>query len=149
MVRLNGECPVKYGIRLNSESKYLDLKKQLYELCGIKSERLLLAEVAYCQIRSLLRDDDRVNPSTATELYAYELPDVDHVEMDEDTIEKGLFFFRLAFVPLLKILRRKNLSSFYKVSKSDLALFSENFYIRWLNIQCILSGSGSVKVNVN
>ncbi|XP_018565793.1 ubiquitin carboxyl-terminal hydrolase 32 isoform X2 [Anoplophora glabripennis] len=79
VVRLNGDCPVKYGVRLNSEARYLELKVQLYELCGVKPDRLLLAEVAYCQIRVLLPDESRVNSSTVTELYAYELPDVDDV----------------------------------------------------------------------
>lgn len=91
VVRLSGECPVKYGVRLNSEAKYLELKEQLYELCGIKHDRLLLAEVAYCQIHALLSDEARVNHGTATELYAYELPDVsDNVETDEGENETGL-----------------------------------------------------------
>lgn len=75
VVRLNGECPVKYGLRLNSEAKYFELKEQLYDLCGIKPSQLLLAEVAYCQIRTLLADEARINPATATELYAYEIPE--------------------------------------------------------------------------
>lgn len=91
MVRLNGDCPVKYGVRLNSEARYLELKEQLSELCGIRPDRLLLAEVAYCQIRDPLPDEIRVNSGTATELYAYELPDVSDVqETDEGENQTGL-----------------------------------------------------------
>ncbi|KYB26971.1 ubiquitin carboxyl-terminal hydrolase 32 isoform X2 [Tribolium castaneum] len=82
VVRLNGETPIKYGLRLNSEAKYIELKQQLERLCNIKTERLLLAELAYSQIRQVLNDDVRINPGTATELYAYELPE-DHQETEE------------------------------------------------------------------
>lgn len=78
---MNGSTPIKYGLRLNSEAKYLELKEQLYKLCGITSDRLLLAEVAYSQIRLILSDDVRINPNTATELYAYELPEI---KLEED-----------------------------------------------------------------
>ncbi|XP_019769567.1 ubiquitin carboxyl-terminal hydrolase 32-like isoform X1 [Dendroctonus ponderosae] len=74
VVRLNGHSPIKYGLRLNSEAKYGDLKEQLSQLCEVEDHRLLLAEVACCQIRSLLPDENRINPNTALELYAYELP---------------------------------------------------------------------------
>lgn len=75
VVRLNGETPIKYGLRLNSEAKYIELKEQLSRLCNIKTDRLLLAELAYSQMRQILSDEARVNPGTATELHAYELPD--------------------------------------------------------------------------
>ncbi|RZC35813.1 ubiquitin carboxyl-terminal hydrolase 32, partial [Asbolus verrucosus] len=74
VVRLNGETPIKYGLRLNSEAKYFELKQQLYHLCNIKTDRLLLAEIAYSQIRQILNDDSRINPGTAIELHAYEIP---------------------------------------------------------------------------
>lgn len=79
-------------MRLNSEAKYVELKEQLYHLCGIKPDRILLAEVAASQIKSLLADDAKINPATATELYAYELPGANVVvptaEIENET---GLF----------------------------------------------------------
>lgn len=51
VVRLNGEIPTKYGLRLYSEAKYGELKKQLSYLCGVEDQRLLLAEVAFNQVR--------------------------------------------------------------------------------------------------
>lgn len=74
VVRLDGNTPVKYGLRLNSEAKYIELKQQLSKLCHINVDRLLLAEVAYCQILKILTDSARIDASTATELYGYELP---------------------------------------------------------------------------
>ncbi|XP_074026841.1 ubiquitin specific protease 32 isoform X2 [Leptinotarsa decemlineata] len=85
VLRLNGECPVKYGMRLNSEARYIDLKAQLYEISGIKEERWLLAEVASCQIRNTLVDEAKINPNTATELYAYELPDTNEINPKTET----------------------------------------------------------------
>ncbi|CAH1110200.1 unnamed protein product [Psylliodes chrysocephalus] len=75
VVRLNGECPNKYGMRLQSEAKYIELKEQLYTICGIKPERLLVAEIASSQISNIPSDEAKINPTTAMELYAYELPE--------------------------------------------------------------------------
>lgn len=84
---MNGTTPIKYGLRLNSEAKYIELKEHLFKLCNIAPERLLLAEVAYSQIRQILIDDSRINPNTATELLAYELPEVKQIE--DETTENG------------------------------------------------------------
>ncbi|KAK9874217.1 hypothetical protein WA026_002571 [Henosepilachna vigintioctopunctata] len=74
VIRLSGETPIKYGLRLNSEAKYMELKEQLADLCDIDPERLLLAEVAYSQIKQILSEETKINHLTATEIYAYELP---------------------------------------------------------------------------
>ncbi|ERL90606.1 hypothetical protein D910_07953, partial [Dendroctonus ponderosae] len=76
VVRLNGHSPIKYGLRLNSEAKYGDLKEQLSQLCEVEDHRLLLAEVACCQIRSLLPDENRINPNTALEFPLARSPEV-------------------------------------------------------------------------
>lgn len=73
MVKLDGTVPVRYGVRLNSEARYAELKDRLHRLCGVLPQRLLLAEVADSQIRQVLADTRRVNASTALELLAYEL----------------------------------------------------------------------------
>lgn len=74
VIRLNGDTPIKYGLRLNSEAKYAELKDHLEKLCNIPASRLLLAEVASSQIRQVLHDDVRINVNSATEIFAYELP---------------------------------------------------------------------------
>lgn len=90
VIRLNGEVPAKYGLRLNSEAKYFELKQQLQSLCGIPPERLLLAEVACSQIKQFLGDEQRIMSGSATELYAYELPKCnreDSTKFEEETGE--------------------------------------------------------------
>lgn len=86
VLRLSGDAPVKYGLRLNSEARYAELKDNLERLCDIPASRLLLAEVASSQIRQVLADELRINMNSATEIYAYELPAVGghevHVEED-------------------------------------------------------------------
>uniref|UniRef100_A0A182PRW5 ubiquitinyl hydrolase 1 n=1 Tax=Anopheles epiroticus TaxID=199890 RepID=A0A182PRW5_9DIPT len=93
---LDGSVPVKYGLRLNSEMKYWDLKKHLSELCGLESEQMLICELSNSQIRLILPNEHRIKPSTACELYAYELPKIDSVLRSRAgselaiNIEKGL-----------------------------------------------------------
>lgn len=92
VVRLNGECPNKYGMRLQSEAKYIELKEQLYTICGIKPERLLVAEIASSQISNIPSDEAKINPTTAMELYAYELPEtIKVIPKAEIDIEPGKY----------------------------------------------------------
>lgn len=101
MIRLNGQVPVKYGLRLNSEAKYSELKDNLEILCDIPSGRLFLAEVAYSQIKQVLSNDNRINPATATEIYAYELPDtkiISTVKCEDEDPGNLVFAFRNFFI---------------------------------------------------
>ncbi|XP_039429605.1 ubiquitin carboxyl-terminal hydrolase 32 isoform X3 [Culex pipiens pallens] len=77
---LDGSVPVKYGLRLNSEQKYWDLKKALGEMCGLEPELLLICELSNSQIRCILPNEQKIKPSTAcSPLYVYELPKFDNV----------------------------------------------------------------------
>ncbi|XP_055612922.1 ubiquitin carboxyl-terminal hydrolase 32 [Uranotaenia lowii] len=94
---LDGSVPIKYGLRLNSELKYWDLKKQLSDLCQLDPELMLICELSNSQIRCILPNDQKVKPSTAAELYVYELPQSDNVLVRSRAgselainIEKGL-----------------------------------------------------------
>ena len=53
VIKLDGSTPVRYGLRLNMDEKYTGLKKQLSELCSLKSEQILLAEVHTSNIKVL------------------------------------------------------------------------------------------------
>lgn len=53
VIKLDGSTPVRYGLRLNMDEKYTGLKKQLSELCGLKPEQILLAEVHNSNIKVL------------------------------------------------------------------------------------------------
>ncbi|KRT78925.1 Peptidase, partial [Oryctes borbonicus] len=103
VIRLNGDVPIKYGLRLNSEAKYYELKQQLQNLCNIPPERLSLAEVASSQIKQFLGDDNKIISGSATELYAYELPKCnrqDSLKFEEETdLEQALVQTPLARSP--------------------------------------------------
>lgn len=51
MIKLEGSTPVRYGLRLNMDEKYMGLKKQLSELCSLKPEQILLTEVHTSNIK--------------------------------------------------------------------------------------------------
>ena len=51
VIKLDGSTPVRFGLRLNMDEKYTGLKKQLSELCTLKPEQILLAEVHTSNIK--------------------------------------------------------------------------------------------------
>lgn len=66
MIKLEGSTPVRYGLRLNMDEKYMGLKKQLSELCSLKPEQILLTEVHTSNIKVQHRHHSR--PSTPSNL---------------------------------------------------------------------------------
>lgn len=66
--------PTKYGLRLNSESRYADLKKELSALCHLDPGLMLVCELLNSQIRCALLDGQKLKVSSATDLYVYEMP---------------------------------------------------------------------------
>ena len=51
VIKLDGSVPVKYGLRLNSEGRYCDVKQQLHILTGIPPHQIMLSELANAQIK--------------------------------------------------------------------------------------------------
>lgn len=97
VIFLNGSVPIKYGLRLNSESRYWDLKKHLSILSNLEPEKMLVCELANAQIKCVLPNDLKIKPSTAFELTCYEVPTLEEIQRArEDTadiatnIEQGL-----------------------------------------------------------
>ncbi|XP_037292754.1 ubiquitin carboxyl-terminal hydrolase 32 isoform X2 [Manduca sexta] len=83
VILLDGSVPVKYGVRVNSEGTYLDLKKKLSELCGLPPESMLIAELNGAQLGRVLEDDAKLG--AARDLLAYELPpDPDAHDSDDE-----------------------------------------------------------------
>lgn len=64
VIKLDGSTPVRYGLRLNMDEKYTGLKKQLSELCSLKPEQILLAEVHTSNIK-VLRTDPPITPQAS------------------------------------------------------------------------------------
>ncbi|XP_038217360.1 ubiquitin carboxyl-terminal hydrolase 32-like [Zerene cesonia] len=74
VILLDGSVPVKYGLRVNSEGTYYDLKKSLSELCGLSPDAMLLALVSDSRVSALLQDGAKVAAATACDLLAYQVP---------------------------------------------------------------------------
>jgi len=92
VVKLDGSVPVKYGMRLNMDSKYSAVKEHLSQLTGLPACKLTLAEVASAQLKVnysiseigviyillllqiSISDADKIKAQYASPLYAYELP---------------------------------------------------------------------------
>ncbi|NWU88909.1 UBP32 hydrolase, partial [Upupa epops] len=74
VIKLDGTTPIRYGLRLNMDEKYTGLKKQLSELCGLKPEQILLAEVHSSNIKNFPQDNQKVRLSVSGFLCAFEIP---------------------------------------------------------------------------
>ncbi|XP_044285771.1 ubiquitin carboxyl-terminal hydrolase 32 isoform X2 [Varanus komodoensis] len=74
VMKLDGSTPVRYGLRLNMDEKYTGLKKHLSDLCGLKPEQILLAEVHSSNIKNFPQDNQKVRHSTSASLCAFEIP---------------------------------------------------------------------------
>ncbi|XP_056905992.1 ubiquitin carboxyl-terminal hydrolase 32 isoform X2 [Takifugu flavidus] len=74
VIKLEGSTPVRYGLRLNMDEKYMGLKKQLSELCSLKPEQILLAEVHTSNIKNFPLDNQKVRVSANGCLCAFEIP---------------------------------------------------------------------------
>ncbi|XP_042222314.1 ubiquitin carboxyl-terminal hydrolase 32-like isoform X6 [Homarus americanus] len=74
VVKLDGSVPVKYGLRLNSDSRYYDVKQHLHILTSIPPHQIMLSELANAQIKYIPMDEGRVRTVSGNALFAYELP---------------------------------------------------------------------------
>uniref|UniRef100_A0A3B4B8A3 ubiquitinyl hydrolase 1 n=1 Tax=Periophthalmus magnuspinnatus TaxID=409849 RepID=A0A3B4B8A3_9GOBI len=74
VIKLDGSTPVRFGLRLNMDEKYTGLKKQLSELCSLKPEQILLAEVHSSNIKNFPLDNQKVRMSVNGFLCAFEIP---------------------------------------------------------------------------
>lgn len=97
VTKLDGSCPIKYGLRLNSESKYWDLKNHLAPLCNLDPHSILICHIDSAQIKCVFSNGQKINPISSLALYVYELPkSFDSPEKSRNSsaelgsIEKGL-----------------------------------------------------------
>ncbi|XP_062872717.1 ubiquitin carboxyl-terminal hydrolase 32 [Trichomycterus rosablanca] len=74
VIKLDGSTPVRFGLRLNMDEKYTGLKKQLSELCSLKPDQILLAEVHSSNIKNFPQDNQKVRLSVNGFLCAFEIP---------------------------------------------------------------------------
>ncbi|XP_071030491.1 ubiquitin carboxyl-terminal hydrolase 32-like [Oncorhynchus clarkii lewisi] len=74
VTKLDGSCPVRYGLRLNADEKYTALKRLLSELCCLNPEQILLAEVHASNIKNFPLDNQKVRRAVSGFLCAFEIP---------------------------------------------------------------------------
>ncbi|XP_041972370.1 ubiquitin carboxyl-terminal hydrolase 32 isoform X2 [Aricia agestis] len=89
VIRLDGSVPIKYGVRVDSEGTYLDLKIKLSKLCGLPPESMVLVLLSGALVGRILDDRAKVAPATACDLYAYEVPPTDtpHLTFQDEAEE--------------------------------------------------------------
>ncbi|KAJ0172880.1 hypothetical protein K1T71_011056 [Dendrolimus kikuchii] len=85
---LDGSVPIKYGVRVNSEGTYADLKKKLSELCGLPPESMLIVELSGATIGRVMEDGAKIAAASAGELYAYETPSDDPAQDSDSECEE-------------------------------------------------------------
>jgi len=51
VIRQDGSVPIKYGLTLDMEAKYSELKPSLSQLCKIPPQNLLLVDIVQAQFR--------------------------------------------------------------------------------------------------
>ncbi|KAH8268808.1 hypothetical protein KR018_007576 [Drosophila ironensis] len=95
VILLDGSVPIKYGLRLNSECKYTDLKHKLATLCNLQPSLMLVCELWNSQIRQVLADEEKLRTQSAKDLYIYQLPEQSSVRTRSNSvlsmhIEQGL-----------------------------------------------------------
>lgn len=74
VVQLEGKTPKKYGLLLNNDDRYKDVKRELSKYCGLVCSKLLLVEIFGASVKSLPSDVQKIRTALAGILYAYEIP---------------------------------------------------------------------------
>ncbi|XP_030372424.1 ubiquitin carboxyl-terminal hydrolase 32 isoform X2 [Scaptodrosophila lebanonensis] len=95
VILLDGSVPIKYGLRLNSDCKYNDLKHKLATLCYLQPNFMLVCELWNSQIRQILPDEEKLHTQGAKNLYVYQLPEQSNARTRSNStismhIEQGL-----------------------------------------------------------
>lgn len=55
VIHLEGTTPTKYGLLLNNDDRYKDVKRELSKYCGLSCSQLLLVEIFGASVKVLCR----------------------------------------------------------------------------------------------
>lgn len=55
VIHLEGTTPTKYGLLLNNDDRYKDVKRELSNYCGLSCSQLLLVEIFGASVKVLCR----------------------------------------------------------------------------------------------
>lgn len=96
VIRLDGEMPTKYAVRLSGDARIGELRKRIASMSCVPVSRLCLAEVVDSQVRRLLSDSARVSTCANVpplELTAYEIDEDTPELLPSHLYDEGEFFF--------------------------------------------------------
>ena len=84
MIRQNGSLPVKYGLTMDMEAKYSDIKPFLSRLTRIPADNLILVDIVQSQFRVHSHDDHKLKGLSGSCIFAYEFYPIISGSLDQD-----------------------------------------------------------------
>jgi ubiquitin carboxyl-terminal hydrolase 6/32 len=74
VIRQDGSVPVKYGLTMDMEAKYSDIKPCLSKLCKIPAGSLILVDIVQSQFRVTSNVEQKLKGLNGSCIFAYEFP---------------------------------------------------------------------------
>eukprot|EP00095_Tigriopus_kingsejongensis_P012381 snap_masked-scaffold190_size271632-processed-gene-1.19 protein:Tk12381 transcript:snap_masked-scaffold190_size271632-processed-gene-1.19-mRNA-1 annotation:"ubiquitin carboxyl-terminal hydrolase 32" len=72
VIKQDGSVPIKYGLTLDMESKYSNIRPRLSRICKIPPANLILVEIVQCQFRAIPMEEQKIKGMNGSCIYAYE-----------------------------------------------------------------------------
>lgn len=99
VIHLEGTTPTKYGLLLNNDDRYKDVKRELSKYCGLSCSQLLLVEIFGASVKVLCRYETVVTSVSAHCRKIAVLETVCGKYLSVSHLKSGLFlFFRESFL---------------------------------------------------
>ncbi len=72
VMRQNGSVPIKYGLTMDMEARYSNIKPKLSNLCNIPASNLILVDIVQSQFRLISNEEQKLKGLNGSCLFAYE-----------------------------------------------------------------------------
>ena len=77
MIRFDGSTPIKYGVRVEYEACFGQVKEEVEKMSGVPADRIFLVQLSGPMIKDIVSDDSRVrdwsNFLASGTLFGYEI----------------------------------------------------------------------------
>ena len=93
VIHLEGTTPTKYGLLLNNDDRYKDVKRELSNYCGLSCSQLLLVEIFGASVKVLCRCETVVTSVSAHCRKIAVLETVCGKYLSVSNLKSGFFFF--------------------------------------------------------
>lgn len=93
VIHLEGTTPTKYGLLLNNDDRYKDVKRELSKYCGLSCSQLLLVEIFGASVKVLCRCETVVTSVSARSRKIAVLVTVCGKYLSVSNLKSGFFFF--------------------------------------------------------